>query len=478
MAIEMNNRTKILAGVVVLAAVGAGAWFFFFQDDAPPPRPAATAPAPAAPAPAAAAGKAAEPAKAGDAAKAADAPQAAAAPAAGKPAAKPIPTDPDKLIAAVIEASGLRGQMQTFSRETMLKAGGDEAAVNDILGRSFDPAKMAADIAANMKGNLDAERMARFLELLRQPVAAKMAGLESGPLPSDVVKDASENFRKNPPPAARVKLIQSIDEVTHASELGGELASAMARDMVDVMLDSLKKAGKKVPKEARESVAGQLNTMRSQARGNFRGLQNVIYRDVSDAELSEYLKLLDTDTGRWGSDQLAAAIKPVLVGRGSELGKAVAPLVLASRGAAASKTPETAPEPLAKAQPQAPAEKPAAGAPAAPAAPVGYRRPANIRELYSSYNDVISATVMRDGAAVKQLLDDGKSPNARQSDGTTPLMIAVGNGDADIAAMLLQKGADPNLRAWSGVTAMSIAKSRGGAGNALIPLLERSGARE
>jgi len=470
MAIEMNKRTKILAGVVVVLAVaGAGAWFFLFQDEAPPPRPAATAPAPVAPAPAAA--KAAEPAKA------AEAPQ-AAAPAAGKPAAKPIPTDPDKLIAAVIEASGLRGQMQTFSRETMLKAGGDEAAVNDILGRSLDPAKMTADIAANMKGNLDAERMARFLELLRQPVAVKMAGLESGPLPSDVVKDASENFRKNPPPAARVKLIQSIDEVTHASELGGELASAMARDMVDVMLDSLKKAGKKVPKEARESVAGQLNTMRSQARGNFRSLQSVIYRDVSDAELSEYLKLLDTDTGRWGSDLLAGAIKPVLVSRGSELGKAVAPLALASRGAAAGKTPEPAPEPLAKAQPEAPAEKPAANAPAAPAAPVGYRRPANIRELYSGYNDVLTATVMGDGAAVKQLLDDGKSPNVRQSDGMTPLMVAVGNGDAAMAAMLLQRGADPNLRSWGGATALSIAKARGSAGAALVALLQQSGAKE
>ncbi|HTP60809.1 MAG TPA: ankyrin repeat domain-containing protein [Burkholderiales bacterium] len=476
MAIEMSKRTKILAGVVVLlAAAGAGAWFFLFQDEAPPPRPAAKV---AEPAKGPNAAKAADAAKA-DAGKQGGAPQtAAAAPAAAKPAAKPIPTDPDKLIAAVIEASGLRGQMLVFSRETMLKAGGDEAAVNDILGRSLDPAKMTADIAANMKSNLDAERMARFLELLRQPVALKMAGLESGPLPADVVKDASENFRKNPPPVARVKLIQAIDEVTHASELGGELASAMARDMVDVMLDSLQKAGKKVPKEARESVAGQLNTMRSQARGNFRSLQNVIYRDVSDAELSEYLKLLDTDTGRWGSDQLAGAIKTVLVSRGSELGKAVAPLALASRGAAAAKAPEPAPEPLAKAEPQAPAEKPAASAPATPAAPVGYRRPANIRELYTSYNDVVTAAVMGDRAAVKQLLDDGKSPDARQSDGMTPLMVAVGNGDAAMAAMLLQKGADPNLRSWGGATALSIAKARGSAGAALVALLQQGGAKE
>src|SRR5512147_2382775 len=103
MAIEMNNRTKILAGVVVLAAAGAGAWFFLFQDEAPPARKAVTAPV----------GAAKPAAKAPDAAKAADASKgsaAAPAPVPGAPAAKPaaqagakpIPTNPDQLVAEVI----------------------------------------------------------------------------------------------------------------------------------------------------------------------------------------------------------------------------------------------------------------------------------------------------------------------------------------------------------------------------------------
>jgi ankyrin repeat protein len=85
---------------------------------------------------------------------------------------------------------------------------------------------------------------------------------------------------------------------------------------------------------------------------------------------------------------------------------------------------------------------------------------------------------MRDRAAIKELLDDGKFPNVRQKDGTTPLMIAAGNGDADIAAMLLAKGADPNLRATGGTTALSIAKARGPGGAEMVQLLQRSGARD
>ena len=501
MAIELNNRTKILAGVGVLVAAGAGAWFFLFEDDAPPPRTVVTTPAASgsksAPKPAADAAKNAEVAKAADAPKAAGAPAApadapaapaAAAKPAAKPSAKPIPSNPDQLIAEVIEASGLRAQFQTFGRETMLKSDGeepkkgagraDEDVMSKIVERVFDPAKMTAEIAVNLKGKFDAERMARFLELLRQPVALKMAALEARPVPSGVVQEFSENFRKNPPPAARAKLIQSIDEVTQASELATELANALARDMADAMLDAMQKAGKNVPKQARQMVGSQLNATRNQARGHFKTLLYITYRDASDEELSEYAKLLDTDTGRWGSSLLAGAIKPVIVSRGSELGKEMAPLAMSRRAGVVAKAPaEPVPEPLPKAQSEAPADKPASSA-AAPVEPVGYQRAANIRELYARYNDLISAAVMRDRVAVKELLDDGKFPNARQADGTTPLMIAVSNGDVEIAAMLLAKGADPNLRATGGTTALSIAKARGSAGAELVRLLQSNGAKE
>ena len=295
MAIELNNRTKILAGVGVLVAAGAGAWFFLFEDDAPPPRTVVTTPAgsgsKSAPKPAADASKSAEMAKAADAPKAAAVPAAVPAAPAAKSSAKPIPTNPDQLIAEVIEASGLRAQLQTFGRETMLKSDGDEPqkganradedVMNKIVERVFDPAKITAEVAVNLKGKFDAERMARFLELLRQPVALKMAALESRPVPSGVVQEFSENFRKNPPPAARAKLIQSIDEVTQASELATELANALARDMADAMLDAMQKAGKNVPKQARQMVGSQLNATRNQARGHFKTLLYITYRATS-----------------------------------------------------------------------------------------------------------------------------------------------------------------------------------------------------
>ena len=473
MAIELNNRIKILAGVAVLVAAGAGAWFFFLDDFLNEPPPKAVA-AKAAPKPAAAAPKSAP----ADAAKpAAEAP---------KPGAKPIPTNPDRLIAEVIETSGLKAYFQTFGREAMLKAGAGNAAqkqgmspadfraVVEIVERVFEPATMTAELATNLKdSNFDVERMARFLELLRQPIAVKMTAPEMRAVTPEAMKEYTDSFRKNPPPAARVKMIETLDQVTHSSEVGADMASAMARDMVDTMLDSMKKAGKNVPREARQVVGSQLNSMRNQSRVQIRSVMYVMYRKASDEELSEYVKLLDTDTGRWGSELLANAMRPVMVSRGSALGREVAQFAMAKL--AAGKEP-AAPQPVAQ-QEEKPAEKPAAAPVAAVPEVPGYQRAAGIRDVYSRYNDVVTATVMRDRAAVKELLDDGKNPNARQRDGFTPLMIAALNGDTEIAATLLAGGADPNLRA-GGRSALSIAKSRGSAGAGMAQLLERSGARD
>jgi hypothetical protein len=474
MAIEISNRTKIMAGVVALAAVGAGAWFFFLDDflNEPPPKPAAAKVAPAA-APSAASQPAA-----------ADAPKQAAdakAPAV-KAAPKPLPGTPERLIAEVLDASNIKSQFQPFALEVVLQAetmgevpgAAGSRAITEAFERIYEPARINEELTASLKRNLDAERMGRFLELLNQPVVQKVNSQQTRATPPDAIRQYQEKARKDPPSPARVKLLQTVDDATRTSEVALEMSTTIGRTMVDTMLAELQKGGKNVSKEARQAVSTQLTTMRDMARPQIRTVLHASYRNVSDDELAAYAKLIDTDTGRWGNEVLATAIRPILAGRNSAFGAEAGRLAMANRGAPAAKAPK-APEQVAKVQ-----EKPDTPA-AAPAKPVveapGYSRPPNVRDVYSRYNDVVSATVMRDRAAVKELLDDGKNPNARQRDGFTPLMIAVSNGDADIAGMLLAKGADPNLRSQGGNTALSLAKARGAAGAPLVQMLQRSGAK-
>lgn len=489
MAFQFDKRAKILVGVVVVVGVAAGAWFFFLDDflNAPPPKTVVKAAAKPAAVAAKGAPEAAKPAaEAPKAAAEAPKPAAqAAAPAAAKPeAAKPVPTNPDKLIAEIIEISGVKGAIQNFGREVARSASeasqadkqkmgnADVRAIFDVVARTFEPQQMAAEVTAKLKAGFDQERMTRFLEILRQPLALKMAAMETRQTPPEETQRLLEDIRKNPPTGARQKLVQALDDITQSSETGVQLATMMARELIDAVFTELQKAGKQVPKEARQVAGTQIVAAQGSMRGNFRTLFYLTYRDASDEELAGYIKLLDTDTGRWGLQLLANAQREVVESRVRGFAKDVAQIAM-RQALAKGVAPQPAPGPAE----EKPAEKLASAAPPAPAPePPAYQRPANIRDLYTRYNDLITATVMGDRAAVKELLDDGKFPDVRQKDGVTPLMVAASNGDTAIAEMLLAKGADPNLRAAGGTTALSLARERGRAD--MVRLLQSKGAKE
>jgi len=471
MAVQINPRTAIIAGAGALVVAGAAAWFFLFQDEPPPPpKPVATAPAPAAkPAATAAATPGAEAPKSG-----------AARPTAGKPA--PIPSDPDKLVAEIVELSGMRGYFQTFGRETMLasnvqgqgqQVGMSPAEVREMLDmveRVFPVDKMTEEFANNVKAAFDTVKMGRFLELMREPVARKLHAAETRNLTPEAIREYTEKFRKEPPSAARQKQVQTIDEITRTSEIGGDMALVIARDTMDAMFEAMQKLGKPVSRDERQMAGSVLNASQGQMRSTIHTALHMRLRDASDDDLAEYVKLMDTEAGRWGMEVLANALRPVMESRAKSFGRELAQFAMAKVKSAAK---------VAAAAPAVPEQKePPKAAPVAAAAPAeapGYQRPAGIRPLYSRYNDLVTAVVMRDPAAVRELLADGKDPNVRQSDGFTPLMIAAANGDTAIAQALLAARADPNLRGPGGQSALALARARSNAD--LVQALERSGAR-
>ena len=127
------------------------------------------------------------------------------------------------------------------------------------------------------------------------------------------------------------------------------------------------------------------------------------------------------------------------------------------------------PRPAAEAQaPDPSALRPVAEAPApVPAAPPR-------RVVTPKYNDVMTAVMYRDAAAITQLLDLGWWVDRRDTNGVTPLMAAAWNGDTELVQLLLQRGADPNLRARGG----SVLEYAGRSGDGvIIEMLKNAGAR-
>jgi hypothetical protein len=142
-----------------------------------------------------------------------------------------------------------------------------------------------------------------------------------------------------------------------------------------------------------------------------------------------------------------------------------APLTLAPT-ATAEPAPEMAALPWEKPAAQRRADPRGAGAAPGPADFPGPRA--------LQYNDVMTAVMFRDPAAVIVLLNLGWPVDHPDSNGRTPLMAAAVNGYVAMARLLLQRGADPNRRAPGG-SVLDFAR-RGGSAE-VIELLLRAGAR-
>jgi ankyrin repeat protein len=76
---------------------------------------------------------------------------------------------------------------------------------------------------------------------------------------------------------------------------------------------------------------------------------------------------------------------------------------------------------------------------------------------------------------LEAMLDRGVSPNLRDRNGRTLLMLAVENGHRDTVRLLLERGADPNAQSALGETALELAKRRGDA--EIIQLLQKYNAK-
>lgn len=112
--------------------------------------------------------------------------------------------------------------------------------------------------------------------------------------------------------------------------------------------------------------------------------------------------------------------------------------------------------------------------PASPVAAANVAAPEPQKKVITTkFNDVFTAVMYQDLAAVKELLDLGWWVDKPEPGGSTPLMAAVKIGDTAIAELLLKHGANPNVFV-RGDSALRLARRNHDA--AMVALLQRYGA--
>ncbi|HEX5091983.1 MAG TPA: ankyrin repeat domain-containing protein [Burkholderiales bacterium] len=91
------------------------------------------------------------------------------------------------------------------------------------------------------------------------------------------------------------------------------------------------------------------------------------------------------------------------------------------------------------------------------------------------FNDVMTAVIYSDQVTVAQLLGLGRWVDKPDSNGLTPLMVAVHLRDEGMVKLLLEHGANPNAQAPGGEDALQMAQANGEGG--IERMLRNAGAR-
>ena len=280
-----KKRILMIAGAVVLVAIAAWlAWQYF--GEAPPPPPAKAPAASAAPKPVTAgksvAGAGATPATA-----------AKAVPVAGPAQAK--------LIDDVLDASGLRPQINQLPAQMI--AGIREAsqhkaapaitkALEAAVAGAFSAEAFQDHLKADLKNNFDQQRLQTLLGELSSAAGKRMIALELATSSQQDLARYASSLAKTPLPAQRSSLIKRIDAASRASDL----AVAIAFAAIDALVPAL--AGKQAG-----AVDKAIEAQRGAATDAIRNatLVNLAYsyQSASDADLETYAKLAESESAKW-----------------------------------------------------------------------------------------------------------------------------------------------------------------------------------
>jgi hypothetical protein len=359
-----NKLILMVGGVAVLAAAG---WFGWQQlsDSGAAPLPAtpaapkakrrASMPKTAAPGPSAQAG----PAALGPGAHAG--PGAQADPAAPGAAAQPgTPANPDQIIDQVLSATGLGAQLdglpegvvaavkEGFARQPpAVRALGKD--FEKIVAESFTKEGFQRRVRDGLKASYDDKRLRALVSAASTPLAKKMTQLELAK-PSQAELAAYVNsLTSKPIPPQRQALLQRLDDASNSSGLGTEIALASMRAMALGAAGSNPNAASEIDK----AMEGQRPALTANVRKSSLMTMAFTYRTATDAELSEYVKLYESDHGKWFTSVVSAAIVAEFKSASGHVGEQLAALVkskqppasVVARAGKHPSAPAAAPEP-------------------------------------------------------------------------------------------------------------------------------------
>ncbi len=224
--------------------------------------------------------------------------------------------------------AGIRAQ---FVRAHRGQSGPDRLTIDRIVTEHFAPEVLYTKIRIEFDRNLEPGRVEKALAWYDSPLGKRITGQELAALVAAGGSEAVADLERNHPSERRLELIERLDTGGGASETTVDVTVAIVRSLTVAFQPGLPA----VAGLSRDQLDKQIARARNRTLEDMKRLCLVnmllAYRELSDDELEQYVRFVESDAGQWYmsvmNSALLAAVSAAADATAAELATAVPQLV-------------------------------------------------------------------------------------------------------------------------------------------------------
>ena len=239
----------------------------------------------------------------------------------------------------LLERSGLRVQLEGLAagvRVQFLRGQGrissqDRATIDRIASTNFDADAIYSRIKLEFERNLDAGKLADALAWYRSPLGKRITALELMALAFEKGWDSAVSIERKQASQQRIALVERLDASGGASETTVDVTLSIVRSLTRAFQPVLPASARVSNAQLEDQIATARSRTLEQIRGACLVSMLLAYRSLTDQELAEYVKFVESEAGQWYmsvmNSALLVAIDVAAAATASDLATAVPQVV-------------------------------------------------------------------------------------------------------------------------------------------------------